>query len=95
MGDLCARYGGEEFVVVLSDTPENCARVVAERIRDMVEGSDFAISVEPHNIKCTSSFGVSGLKKGDTADTILKRADDCLYKAKESGRNAVICSSDL
>ncbi|MFI4983803.1 MAG: PleD family two-component system response regulator [Rickettsiales bacterium] len=87
--DLCARYGGEEFVIVLPDTDAAGAKVVGERLRSYVEGMPFPVPVEPKTIKCTASFGVSELKADDTCESLLGRADQGLYKAKEGGRNQV------
>lgn len=88
--DLVARYGGEEFVVVMPDTPPLIAKSIAERIRQAMEARMFPIPEEPKEIKCTMSFGVSGAQPEDTVDSLIKRADDALYKAKEGGRNQVI-----
>lgn len=87
IADLCARYGGEEFVIVLPDTDAEGARVVSERLRTLIEQTPMPIPVEPKTIKCTASLGISQLKPEDTAELLLSRADQGLYKAKDSGRN--------
>lgn len=88
--DLCARYGGEEFVIILPNTEVNSARMVAERIRMMIEMSSFKIPVPPSEISRTCSIGISDLRPGDTLEELLHRADQCLYRAKEKGRNIVV-----
>ena len=77
--DTVARYGGEEFVVVMPQTNIEGAAIFADRIRARVEG----------NIPVTISGGVAGVLQGDTAETLLARADKALYDAKEAGRNRV------
>ncbi|MBA8667061.1 PleD family two-component system response regulator [Holosporaceae bacterium 'Namur'] len=87
--DLSARYGGEEFVVILPDTKLEDAIKVSERIRQSVEMYPLT-TVNSSEIKCTISLGVSALSSDDSPENLLKRADQCLYKAKEGGRNRVV-----
>lgn len=88
--DLVARYGGEEFVIIMPDTPPLIAKTTAERIRKAIEETPFDIPVEPDTITKTMSFGVATANPGDTVETLLKRADEALYEAKEGGRNQVV-----
>jgi len=89
--DLACRYGGEEFVVVMPDTDTGFAYSVAERLRQSVELTPFAISRAPHKIKVTASIGIASSTGGkDDADTLLRRSDQALYRAKREGRNRVI-----
>jgi diguanylate cyclase (GGDEF)-like protein len=87
-GDLLARIGGEEFALVMRNTDEWGAIMVAERVREF-------ISVAPANtnagkLNLTASVGVSSLRTSDRdPDAALRRADDALYRAKEEGRNCV------
>lgn len=83
-GEIIARYGGEEFVVLCPDTDLQAAVRRAERLRDAIQKSS-AGGVSSLNV--TSSFGVSTAHLGDTVQTLLERADSCLYRAKETGRN--------
>ncbi|MCP4115914.1 MAG: GGDEF domain-containing protein [Desulfobacteraceae bacterium] len=96
--DIVGRYGGEEFVVILPETDEKGASVIAEKLRKLIERHEFDISDEK-KINVTSSFGVSSLNMlaediPDKSRHIIKLADDALYTAKESGRNTVVLFSD-
>ncbi|GKX35855.1 MAG: PleD family two-component system response regulator [Rhizobiaceae bacterium MnEN-MB40S] len=88
--DLSCRIGGEEFVIVLPDTSANDARMIAERLRQAVENAPFRIGKEAPGLNLTASFGVSGLVEGDSAASLIKRADTALLAAKRAGRNLVI-----
>ncbi|GGH24954.1 PleD family two-component system response regulator [Alsobacter metallidurans] len=91
--DLVARFGGEELVVVMPDTSLETARLAAERIRARVGADPFAIHKGSQFIPVTVSIGVAATERvDDTPDTLLKRADQALYRAKETGRNRVIVS---
>jgi diguanylate cyclase (GGDEF)-like protein len=81
--DHFGRFGGEEFVALLPETSPAEAMVVAERIRAEVEST----LVQPG---CTVSIGVASSVHGEaTIDTVLSRADQALYAAKDAGRNCV------
>ena len=71
----------------MPETDIESAKVVAERIREAIERDPFIIPVAPGQIKCTSSLGISLMKDDDTPETLLHKADQCLYKAKEGGRS--------
>jgi two-component system cell cycle response regulator len=88
--DLACRYGGEEFVVVMPETDLTVATMVAERLRRRIATGPFPIQNGSRTIEVTVSVGLSALGKGDTAATILKRADAALYRAKRDGRNRVV-----
>jgi diguanylate cyclase (GGDEF)-like protein len=83
--DIIFRYGGEEFVILLSNTDIASAKVIADRIRKNVE--NHAIAYDMEIIKLTASLGVSTLRKNDDCDSIIQRADNAMYRAKENGRN--------
>ncbi len=92
--DLVARMGGEEIVVVLPETTQDAAFAVAERIRERVEAQPFAIHRNARSITVTVSVGVASRRAGDTSPAeMMKRADEALYRAKESGRNRVIVAN--
>jgi two-component system cell cycle response regulator len=89
--DLPCRYGGEEFVVIMPDTRLEDAEKIAERIRRHVAGSPFRVSGGAESLTVTISIGVAAtVGEGDNAEALLKRADEAMYTAKSTGRNAVI-----
>ena len=92
--DLAYRFGGEEFVVVMPDTDQELAFVVADRMRREVAASPFTTGDNAHEISVTVSAGVASINgRSDTLTSILKRADDALYQAKKEGRNRVIANA--
>lgn len=86
--DIVGRYGGEEFVVLLSETPLEAARDIAERLRAAIETSP--IATDSGNLRLTISVGVAA-SSNETPDleTLIARADQALYVAKHKGRNRV------
>ena len=93
--DFAARWGGEEFVVLLPATDSNGAFKVAEKIRIAIENATVPCDVEKGK-KITVSVGVSSqipLKSVPIGDFIAK-ADNALYKAKETGRNRAVLDVD-
>ena len=87
--DLACRYGGEEFVVVMPETDLAVATIVAERLRRRIAGEPFPIQQGAREIEVTISIGIAALGGGDNAASVLKRADQALYRAKRDGRNRV------
>jgi len=83
--DIFARWGGEEFLIMLPESRLENARLLAENLRKLIEETDI---LSDRTVTC--SFGVTEYYEGDTVDSIVKRADDCLYKAKSLGRNTVV-----
>ncbi len=88
--DLACRYGGEEFVVVMPETDMAVATVVAERLRRRIASEPFPIQEAARSIEVTISIGIAGLGPRDTAASVIKRADQALYRAKRDGRNRVV-----
>ncbi|MGD7035830.1 GGDEF domain-containing protein [Methylotuvimicrobium buryatense] len=86
--DIVFRYGGEEFVVLLSETDLDGAELLAERIRQNIENHIFAYGLE--TIRMTASLGTSTLRGDDTLDKFIDRADQAMYRAKQTGRNRVV-----
>jgi diguanylate cyclase len=93
--DLATRYGGEEFAVVLPNTVLRSALTVADHIRRAVMSKQLLKRSTGQNLgRVTISLGVATMHKGDTPQSLIARADACLYAAKRSGRNRVICETD-
>ena len=93
--DITARYGGEEFAVVLPNTALRQALTVADHIRRAVMAKELKKKSTGEILgRVTISVGVSMLKPGDNTDSLIERADACLYAAKRNGRNRVICEVD-
>ncbi len=89
--DLACRYGGEEFVIIMPETDMAVAAMVAERLRRRIAADPFAVAQGTRHISVTISIGIAGLRgKEDTAASLLKRADEALYRAKRDGRNRVV-----
>ncbi|GAA0906907.1 hypothetical protein Vau01_121260 [Virgisporangium aurantiacum] len=86
--DLTCRYGGEEYALVLSEM-HNDPLEVAERLRVAVTGLAVPCPARAAPIRATVSIGVAELKPDDRLDTLLARADEALYRAKQAGRNTV------
>jgi len=86
--DLFARWGGEEFILMLPFTEGDQAAVFAERLREMVR--ELKIEQLP---ALTVSIGVAEYRENDSMETLLERADQALYRAKEEGRNRVRIAS--
>ncbi|MDJ0686425.1 MAG: PleD family two-component system response regulator [Alphaproteobacteria bacterium] len=92
--DTIARLGGEEFVAVLPDTSEDVACIVAERLRTNVAEALFTMSSVGAEKPVTISLGVSMMTESDSTDSLLQRADEALYAAKNAGRNRVCLAKD-
>jgi diguanylate cyclase len=93
--DITARYGGEEFAVVLPNTALRQALTVADHLRRAVMAKELKKKSTCEILgRVTISVGVAMLKPGDDTDALIERADGCLYAAKRSGRNRVICELD-
>lgn len=82
--DLFARWGGEEFVILLHNQDINQSEGVALKLKEIIEQSNI------EGLEITCSFGVTQFESRDNSETIFKKADDALYKAKEDGRNCVV-----
>ncbi len=82
--DVCARYGGEEFALILHETTESGARILAERIRSKVAAATF-----PGGLRLTISVGVAATDDAALFTQLMDRADQALYMAKQGGRNQV------
>jgi len=88
--DLACRYGGEEFVVFMPETDLAAATAVAERLRRRIASEPFPIRERAQGIDVTISIGIAALGADDDAASVIKRADQALYRAKHNGRNRVV-----
>ena len=80
--DIIGRYGGEEFLIILPETNSEDAQEITERIRKLIESTNF-----PQVDKVTISSGVTILSEEDEIESLFKRLDSLLYKAKRTGKN--------
>jgi len=88
--DLACRYGGEEFVLLLTETTRQGAAMLAEGIRSQIEQHFFEGEETQPEGQLTVSIGVASYPTdGGDASTLLKNADQALYRSKEKGRNCV------
>ncbi|HET7681830.1 MAG TPA: GGDEF domain-containing protein [Xanthobacteraceae bacterium] len=93
--DIAARYGGEEFCVVLPNTVLRSATTVADHIRRAVMTKQLMKRSTHEQLgRITISIGVAHFHDGDNAQSLIGRADACLYAAKRAGRNRVIGEND-
>jgi diguanylate cyclase (GGDEF)-like protein len=91
--DTIARIGGEEFVVLLPRTNLTEAAQVADKLRSMVERTEFPGGEGQPNGMLTVSLGVASLRPDETGADLLSRADAALYEAKDRGRNCVVTAT--
>jgi diguanylate cyclase (GGDEF)-like protein len=82
------RWGGEEFLAVIAVNDTKTLRQAGERVRRIVAMQTFSCSHQP--FRCTITVGGTLYQPGDTLDTLIKRADEALYRGKESGRNRTV-----
>ena len=82
--DPFGRWGGDEFLVLATNTDGKQAVELAERLRESLEKCAFCTAG-----KVTASFGITTYQSGDSPETLIRRADMGLYKAKSNGRNRV------
>jgi diguanylate cyclase (GGDEF)-like protein len=83
--DKFGRYGGEEFLLVLPNTPNEEAARLVNRLREIISSLDW--SAFSSGMQVTISAGVATLAPDESAETLLRRADNALYAAKAKGRN--------
>lgn len=82
--DSVARWGGEEFIILIPNSTLENSQKLTNKIKNDIESHKFNNAG-----KITASFGLSNFNENDTKETIIKRIDIALYKAKDNGRNCV------
>lgn len=87
--DVLARWGGEEFLILLPETNEEGAISLCERVRTVVESTNFVYKKK--KIKLTLTFGIAQYSDNLSVDATINNADKALYCGKNKGRNCVVC----
>lgn len=88
--DALGRWGGEEFMIICPETDTQAAKMLAEKLRGLIESS-----LDVGGLSITCSFGVVTVDKLQTPEYILNEADHALYDAKNSGRNQVKVANEF
>ena len=88
--DTVARFGGEEFVILLPETPKEEAIIALTRLQRELTKKFFLSGNE--KVLITFSAGVTQMLPNDNQATVIKRADEAMYKAKQTGKNRVIAA---
>jgi diguanylate cyclase (GGDEF)-like protein len=92
--DRIARWGGEEFIILLPQTQEGGAALVAEKIRQVITDSPYCLNGQP--VRLSVSLGVAQASPEDCDwNAVIKQADAAMYLAKRSGRNRVRTASQI
>lgn len=93
LGDRVSRWGGEEFLVLLHGADPAAAMSVAEKLRRAVAAGPFPTSAGFLDV--TMSFGVAACRQGEPLEDLIIRADEALYRAKQTGRNRCVLATEL
>jgi two-component system cell cycle response regulator len=94
--DITCRFGGEEFLVVMPNTRRGDAYAIAERLRRQIALTPVRVRDGLDALNLTLSIGVASTLGGDdSAEALIRRADEAVYKAKAEGRNRVIAEQAL
>ena len=88
IGDLFSRWGGEEFLLMLPDTSVDQGVECLNRVREVLAATSFD-TIAP-GLRVTISAGVTDLHPSDRLEMAVERADQAMYRAKQSGRDQVI-----
>ncbi len=93
--DVLARFGGDEFVLICPNTAQQDAVAAADRARQAIAGSGFVVKGTVELARLSATIGIAEFPNdaGD-ADSLLRRADEAMYRAKEAGRNCVRTSRE-
>ena len=97
LDDFVARYGGEEFAVIIYCSSIDIAQSAADRLRKTIDSYGFRYIKDDKAqiLSITISAGVAWCGDDDTPESLIRRADECLYLAKGRGRNRVCVESEL
>lgn len=91
--DVLARYGGDEFIIILPELDKEKAKKMAEKLCEVIRKTKLPTKKFVPKVNLTISLGVATYPKdGDVEEKLLKKADEALYQAKDSGRNTVCIS---
>jgi len=94
--DIAARFGGEEFIIALPATPLEGAYILAEQIRSSLSKMNLRIKDTGKSMgNITISLGIALYMGNESIEAVIKRADDALYQAKNTGRNRTVTELDL
>ena len=94
--DVAARFGGEEFVVLMMSAGKEQALNMSENLRNIVESTEFRTPGLQSPLKVTISGGVATYPAdGDSTTDLLRKADEALYKAKQTGRNRIVLAPEF
>lgn len=94
--DIATRFGGDEFAVILPNTDEKAAHCIAEKLREIVEKTDFGTEIYQDAPKVTVSIGVACYPSNATSKSeLINCADDALYRAKYFKMNRVESYSSI
>ena len=85
--DTVGRWGGEEFIAVIHNSDTRILEEIAERFRVLVGQS---MLTDLNSLRLTISIGIALVSVGDTLDSMIRRADENLYRAKQAGKNRVV-----
>jgi len=93
-GDIVARYGGEEFAIAILNVDESGAKVVAERLLDLVRAERIPHEASGSGQYVSISIGYASMTptRGSSSEDLIKVADDALYESKRAGRNRANCA---
>jgi len=83
--DVAGRYGGEEFLILLPNANQKAASEQAERLCKRIR--ETVVTVDNHDIKISVSIGIAQYRADESWDSLLNRADNAMYKAKDKGRD--------
>lgn len=95
--DSVGRFGGDECAVLLPEIPQAAAQAVAERIRAAIARLDITVVFDNHKTVVnglSASIGVATYPEAGTVDMLIRKADLAMYRAKQNGRNQVVCIAD-